>query len=567
MRAICLLSSAAILACSSGGSATHKVGDACKTSQDCGNLLRCYTDATPSICTNACGDSSTCSAGSACAPLLSSLGSGLCLLTCTSNASCGTGYTCCEALGNVCAPASKCTGTVPVDTGSTLQCAPRTIVNGGRLGPAQQPALCLKPVTPVAFAGAQVQAFGAHLVGDEVSFNVPAGTGTISIVEQVIDGGAPDQITLNNARLPNTVVPFHVTAPDGGVFYNDDVQPNLDLSTMEVVYSSQTAAVGAMTLPNTTLALSHLAQGGYPAGTWTMQVNDYAYECFRGDSTTHGCTTLQNTQSYDLQVVTKPVMGDTGTVDIGIYLISTNWTAGIAIADANGDWTRFLDTLAGIYANAGLCLGKVTFYDPPSWAKNAYSTSVDATDLTPCGVLDQMFTLSQPGGEVPVFFVDDIKAAGTQGSGQVIVGIDGSIPGPAGAGGTVHSGAVVNVADLSTTGCGANPQFTSCGADEIAYIVAHEGGHFMGLYHTTESNGSLFDPIGDTSQCAPGCDANLDGILVGSECKDDSSTTLSCGGASDLMFWLLSPQAKGLISPQQARVMRASPVVYRGSGQ
>ena len=71
-----------------------------------------------------------------------------------------------------------------------------------------------------------------------------------------------------------------------------------------------------------------------------------------------------------------------------------------------------------------------------------------------------------------------------------------------------------------------------CGADQVAYIAAHESGHYLGLYHTTEANAGIFDPLGDTPQCGLACDLDRNGTLGGNECIDDSSTTLSCGGAS-----------------------------------
>jgi hypothetical protein len=437
-------------------------------------------------------------------------------------------------------------------------------VNGGGIGPAAPPGGCQKPVANTSLPNAQLQAFGPQTVGTVLTFNVPPGTGTISILQQVVDGGAPDTITLPPPTGPvsNGVVPFKLLAPDGGVFYDDDAPLPDDLSGLEVILGNPQPACAAMILPNTTQGLSHTASG-YPAGQWRMTVNDFAFECFNHDPTVQGCTGGQGGHQYDIQIVTKPVAASTGTVDLGLYLVSLQWNATAAVADADGSWTRFLDSLAGIYAKAGLCLGTVTFYDPPGWAKNAYSQSIVATDLSPCGLLDQMFTLSQPGGQVPLFFVDRIKASSQTGGNTNIVGIDGAIPGPPGAGGTVHSGALINASNLTTSGCGGTPGYTTCGSDNVAFIAAHESGHFLGLFHTSESDGTLFDPITDTPQCASTCDLfPKDGIVAGNECADDSSNTASCGGADNLMFWLISQQSRASLSAQQSSVMRANPVVH-----
>jgi len=51
-------------------------------------------------------------------------------------------------------------------------------------------------------------------------------------------------------------------------------------------------------------------------------------------------------------------------------------------------------------------------------------------------------------------------------------------------------------------------------------------------------------------------------VATGAVAVDDSSTTASCGGADNTMFWLITAQAQGLFSPQQSRIIRANPVVY-----
>ena len=178
---------------------------------------------------------------------------------------------------------------------------------------------------------------------------------------------------------------------------------------------------------------------------------------------------------------------------------------------------RYLSTLAVLYGRAGLCLGTITFYDVPSWAKNKWATGIDANKTSPCDGLDQMFTLSKEGNALNFFLVDSITQGSSTTAGEV-VGIDGTIAGPSSIGGTVHSGAVVNFSDYASgSGCSGAPNFTKCGADVTAYITAHEGGHWMGLYHTTESIGGIYNPLSDSPQCI--CD---------SACGVASSATACC---------------------------------------
>jgi hypothetical protein len=131
----------------------------------------------------------------------------------------------------------------------------------------------------------------------------------------------------------------------------------------------------------------------------------------------------------------------------------------------------------------------------------------------------------------------------------------------------VASGALVSIAVLtftsSPTSCQGAIHLSGCGADFTAYVAAHETGHYLGLYHVTESDGALFDPVKDTpicqlAVCAPG---HVD--VIGSDCTkqlvDPAST---CGGGDNLMFWLVDQaRSTGILSAQQASIVRASPTV------
>src|SRR5205814_1494145 len=118
----------------------------------------------------------------------------------------------------------------------------------------------------------------------------------------------------------------------------------------------------------------------------------------------------------------------------------------------------------------------------------------------------QMFTLSSahPGNTMNLFLVQGLHDPNPSTSGT-IVGIDGTIPGPSSFNGTVQSGAVVSMADLFSTFSGTCPigSYDLCrsGADLTAFIAAHETGHFLGLFHTSEQECDVFDPLSDTLKC------------------------------------------------------------------
>jgi hypothetical protein len=410
-------------------------------------------------------------------------------------------------------------------------------------------------------------------VGDIVSFTVPAGTGGFSIVSQAVNAQTTDVTFIiggQNSTFRNSVVPEIVQEADGSLFYNDNAAPPVDLSSALAVYGiGSSPSTGAFTVPNTTAALNAFA-GGVPPGTWAFKVSDFASEC--AEFGAGGCAAGgSSTSTYDISVLTRPAVGATGTVDLGIYLVTNSFTTASAIGSPA--MQRMLSTLETIYGRAGLCVGNVTFYDVPGWAKAKYATGVALNRTGPCDDLDQMFTLSVPGNALSFFFVDEIVQ--DAGGGPVsIVGIDGTIPGPSSIGGTVHSGAVVNASNLGTGFCGPI-DFIGCGSDNVAYIAAHEGGHWMGLYHTTESFGSAFDPVADTgqcicTQCAPAasqskCLQNNPTLPPGQSptqvTVSDCNKGGSCDGSQFLMFWLIDNGSIGNFSAQQAQIVRANPVV------
>jgi hypothetical protein len=83
--------------------------------------------------------------------------------------------------------------------------------------------------------------------------------------------------------------------------------------------------------------------------------------------------------------------------------------------------------------------------------------------------------------------------------------------------------------------------FSQAGAidiGELAVTSAHEIGHYMGLYHTSESNGLLVDPLPDTPECRPG----------GADCDD----------ATNVMYYTGAGRER--LTAHQGAVMRSHPL-------
>jgi hypothetical protein len=446
-------------------------------------------------------------------------------------------------------------------------------VDGHTVNAVDPKGVCNKPIQPSTPGGFAAQAMGVKAVGSQVTFNVPACTGSISIISQAQTAQTtPVTITTGGTPFPidNSAAPTSVKDASGRTLLDTPYSGSATPENSLVYYASLSPWEGAMTFPDSSALLNEVSTNGQlPPGTWSFQVDDLANDCARFSN----CADGGSGGTYDVTVITKPVAPSTGTVDVGFYLVDNGGlTSTTAAAQAGTPTTalgRMIQTLETIYARAGLCLGTVTFYDVPAWARNAYATTISADKTGPCDNLNQMFLLSQPGNTLNFFLVSSISSS-SQG-GNTVVGIDGTIPGPSSVGGTIHSGAAVSIASLSTnfTSCGSSLNFTGCGADEVAYITAHEGGHWLGLYHTTEALGDTFDPLSDTAQCpCASCKPSTATQTCGTDPAKSYQMSVaactksaSCGGGDDLMFWLISGGSVGNLTAEQGQVMRGNPVV------
>lgn len=154
--------------------------------------------------------------------------------------------------------------------------------------------------------------------------------------------------------------------------------------------------------------------------------------------------------------------------------------------------------------------------------------------------------LALPVG-LDVYLLDQISAGPiTQ------AGISGGLPAPIGVGGPASVVAVrASLLDDFPT--------------EVAWQVAHELGHALGLYHTTEGPLILgrtphHDPIADTAECPAICDVDRDGVLYGRECGIRGEGVLPCQGTADnLMFW--SPVGLKILTDGQRAAVHRHPLV------
>jgi hypothetical protein len=145
--------------------------------------------------------------------------------------------------------------------------------------------------------------------------------------------------------------------------------------------------------------------------------------------------------------------------------------------------------------------------------------------------LQELFSLSAGarGPAVNLFFVRHIQEA---------MAISGGTPGPMGMHGTGGSGIAVSTDKFDD-------------ADTLAKVIAHELGHYLGLFHPVELEGFVLDPLPDTPECRLDNDTNENGYLDPNECVGI--------GAGNLMFPVMSGGTT--ITDDQAEVLRSAAIL------
>lgn len=165
-----------------------------------------------------------------------------------------------------------------------------------------------------------------------------------------------------------------------------------------------------------------------------------------------------------------------GRLDVRLYFTG----AGDLDSDSAKDSPmvqRALEGLALIYGQANLELGELSYHDVDS----AYRTisGIDGSGDT----LEQMFELTAGNGPGLHFFFVDRFEGGFPGA--MVAGISGGLPGPPLRTGSPSSGVAVALSAVN-----GDPE-------TLAHVMGHEGGHWLGLFHTSEITGTE-DQLPDT---------------------------------------------------------------------
>ena len=218
------------------------------------------------------------------------------------------------------------------------------------------------------------------------------------------------------------------------------------------------------------------------------------------------------------------------------------WFAGLGSlwadkAKGNNKFKSLVSYFVGLLAEHGIQAGKFEYYDVDPAIASKYSI-IDATGGFEVDEHSELLALSKTLPEtnkgVNFFFVKGFTGWG-------LLGKAGGIPGPP-VHGTYGSGVAVSLADYFEGG--------QDGKKLTAHAMVHELMHQLGLFHTSEQNGEMFDPISDTPKCAN--DFNGDGLVDFGECIGKGNT--------NVMFWMA--HIDNVLSDDQKYVIHRNPTLY-----
>ncbi len=284
-------------------------------------------------------------------------------------------------------------------------------------------------------------ATGSNGWSEAQTFTVPPGTTALQVQLTAPAGHVLQLAELTGADTP--VVP--------GDWLQLADQPWLYLDGQERVRASAWQA--AFLVPNA-------PQVPVPPGVWRLRAFTFDY-----DPLSQARTPTATTLEVAVDLLRKPAV-TAGTIDLNLCLTGAR---GITAATAP-DHPRVqaaLHTVAQAWGAAGVSVGQVRYFDVPVTALDV--THDDGPDLELAALL--RLAAGQPPG-IPIFLLESVNLQ-TGGGLVPAAGFTAGLPGPLDVGGP-------------RTGIALALQYDE--PDLLGVVMAHEIGHFLGLFHVVEAH-------------------------------------------------------------------------------
>ncbi|RMG19540.1 MAG: hypothetical protein D6729_04980 [Deltaproteobacteria bacterium] len=493
------------LSCQNGACVEGGIGAACASPSDCAPGLSCAPSLPGGYCTRSCVDE-PCPTGTSCVTFGGSsycfdgcltnsdcrsgyvCSGGICDEACSSDAECGGGELCINSacvgsgVGQSCSLGSDCPGGLSCYKGGgdgycTQSCTSGAdCPTGSTCGNLQGNRMCVAACRADVDCGRGQRCTGGACVFPCTSDSqcpdgycdtasgqcrgAISGGGNMKVIDLgTISPGGTYTIPVDAQTFAFTV---EVVGSTGSMYLISSVR-RPDGTELVSSYNpfegpmrvSPGEGYGAVTVPNADD--SRLAM---TPGNWTFSyMSDYGRSA-------RGLIFLKKSSNG------RPVGG---TIPLHVYL-APNAIPGVSAATAatNSHVQQAIARVRFYYRDqAGIDFSNIQYGD----------VSSTYTDIRSDSDYKQMFESYGQDDELSVFLVRSITIQGQSG----VAGVAGGIPGPARSGGTRSSGVVIEVQNYARM----------TGDD-----MAHEMGHFQGLYHTTESDGRTQDRLSDTPECS-----------------------------------------------------------------
>jgi hypothetical protein len=223
-------------------------------------------------------------------------------------------------------------------------------------------------------------------------------------------------------------------------------------------------------------------------------------------------------------VLAKSDLGE--RIDLNVHFVGARGITALNAAEHQG-FQQALATFSEIYDTQGVTLRNVRYLDVDDDTARRYTVvrsheavfKLVATSRKPSDDRDDVLSIN-------VFFVDQFAIEGGG-----VLGVSAGLPGAAGFHGGRGSGLVFAASVLRS------PEL-------LGQVLAHEVGHYLGLFHTSESGGGRYDPLEDTPQCTP----------------DQWRNFGSCPDLTNLMF-PFAGSGHSEVTDGQGSVLHANPLV------